>query len=63
MFSFFSLYLHIDMYHGVYGQSRRIDQLFFALRTRVEAELNMQRRMLGVLGMLDMLFSMAAAKS
>ena len=51
-----------DMYSGIRGESRRIDQQLTALRTRVEAELTMQRRMLSVLGMLDMLYAMAAVR-
>ena len=50
------------MYSGIRGESRRIDQQLTALRTRVEAELTMQRRMLSVLGMLDMLYAMAAVR-
>ncbi|XP_065199271.1 U3 small nucleolar RNA-associated protein 15 homolog [Sycon ciliatum] len=52
----------LDMYGGVCGESRRITQQLNALRSRVEAEINMQRRMLSILGMMDTLFAMASTK-
>ena len=51
-----------DLYIPVLGQSIVIDELFFKLRLRLKQEIQLQKEMLGLVGIMDTIFASPAVK-
>jgi U3 small nucleolar RNA-associated protein 15 len=55
--------LSLELYSSIIGESSQVDSLFSKVRRNIQHELNFQRKVLGVIGSLDLLLATGSLRT